>query len=591
MVLGVVLASGFAASGDRTFAAGNAALSLSPSSGTYAVGSTLTVSVTVNSGGGTGINAASGKITFDPTLLSAQSVSKNNSVFNLWVADPAYSNSDGSVTFSGGGTTAYTGTSGVVMSVTFKVLKAGTANLAFASGASVLAADGQGTDVLGTTGTAAFTLGGSAPPSQSSQQSSQSSNQSSGSGGSSQAAAPPPSAFDVSIAIASPTHPDQTKWYANDNPSFTWTLTPDVAGVSTLFGTNSAAYPKRTSEGLISSKQYTGVAEGVSYFIVRFEDSLGDWSDPIVYKVQVDLTPPQAFTVNAQAGAGLSGRTLLAFNATDTVSGIDHYEMTLDNGASSTIALTDVQGGIYTAPPILPGAHTVVIRAVDKAGNYADAHTQFVISGIATPTITNFPATVIEKSPIVLEGTADSGANVTVDVSDSENKVVAEGKMVADQTGHWLYAIEGGLTYGTYGLGVSMITTQGATASSTANQHIDVLLAPFLDRFGWIIIVLLLSAIAGLITFGFYKKKILDMQFSLARRETKDVADKTKAVFEALREEVEENVSHMEGGAAQAQGETKLEPEHVLDAMRNALTVSESTIQKEVDDVERALNE
>ena len=58
-----------------------------------------------------------------------------------------------------------------------------------------------------------------------------------------------------------------------------------------------------------------------------------------------------------------------------------------------------------------------------------------------------------------------------------------------------------------------------------------------------------------------------------------------------MREEVDEKISHMEGGAAQAQGEDKLEPENVLDAVRNALVISETTIQKEIEDVDKALNE
>ncbi len=566
--------------------AAGATLSFGPSSGAEAVGSTFTVKVLLDSGGGTGVNAADGKISFDPSLLNVQSASKDGSIFNLWVTDPTYSNSDGTVTFSGGGTNAYTGSAGTVMSVTFKALKAGTASLKFAS-ASALAADGQGTNVLGGTGTASFTLGGagSASSPATSPASTPSGDQSSAGGSASVAATP----FIVTIAVASPTHADQQKWYANDAPNFTWQLTSDVAGVSTAFDKNPATYPKRSSEGLISSKQYSGIAEGVWYFHVRFEDSLGNWSDPVHYRVQIDLTPPQAFTVNAQPGGGLSGRTLLAFNATDTVSGVDHYEATFDGTSSTTVALSDIQNGVYTAQPLLAGKHTVVIRAVDKAGNFAQANASFEIAGIAMPKITNFPATIIEKSPIVLEGIADSNANVTVDILDN-GKVVTEGKMIADQTGHWLFALEGGLSSGKYDLGVSMTTTQGATATSTDKAQIEVIGAPFLDRFGWIIIVLLLSAIGALVSFGFYKKKILDMQWAHTKRENDDVRQKTRAVFEALREEVEEKVSRMEGGAAQAQGEAKLEPENVLDALRNALTVSETTIQKEVDDVDKALN-
>jgi hypothetical protein len=250
-----------------------------------------------------------------------------------------------------------------------------------------------------------------------------------------------------------------------------------------------------------------------------------------------------------------------------------------------------MQSGVYTAPPLLPGDHTVSVFAVDKAGNTTEADGQFEISGIGSPNVTNFPAAVIEETPVVIEGVADSGSNVTVDIDDSTGKVVSEGKMVADTTGHWLYAVESGLSTGRYIIGVSMLTTQGAFASSTANAAMNVFSAPFLDRFGWALIVLLLSCIAALLTFFFYKKKIINMQLALAKRENEEARQKTKAVFEALREEVDDQVSHMEGGAAQAQGETKLEPENVLDSMRTALAISESTIAKEIDDVDKALAE
>jgi hypothetical protein len=250
-----------------------------------------------------------------------------------------------------------------------------------------------------------------------------------------------------------------------------------------------------------------------------------------------------------------------------------------------------MQDGVYTAPPLLPGKHLVTVRALDRAGNFTESSAEFDIQGVAMPSITNFPATVIEKSPIVLEGTADNGANVTVDINDASSKVVSEGKMIADTTGHWLYAVEGGLPSGNYTLGVSMVTLQGASVSSTAKSIMNVISAPFLDRFGLALIVFLLACIGALITFGYYKKKILAMQLSLAKRENEEAREKTKAVFEALREEVDDQINHMEGGAAQAQGEAKLEPENVLDAMRNALVVSETTIQKEIDDVDKALME
>ena len=56
------------------------------------------------------------------------------------------------------------------------------------------------------------------------------------------------------------------------------------------------------------------------------------------------------------------------FNATDTVSGIDHYVAIYDGVASSTIALSDLQNGVYTAPPLLAGKHIVEIERVRQSG-------------------------------------------------------------------------------------------------------------------------------------------------------------------------------------------------------------------------------
>ena len=311
-------------------AAGAAQISISPATGSYAPGKTFVATVMLNSGGGVGVNAADGHLSFDPTLLAVQSISKGNSVFNLWTSNPAFSNTAGTIDYSGGSNDAYTGSAGDVMEITFKAVAAGSAEVKFIS-ATALAADGQGTDVFGGSTGATYTIGGSAAPSTprpapapapSPSQSSGASGSGSGGGG---------SAFTTAIAVTSPTHPIQTQWYSNNTPNFTWTLTPDVAGVSVAFDQNPTTYPKKSSAGLISSKQYSNVAEGRWYFHARFEDAVGEWSDPINFQVNIDITPPLQFTVTALAGAGISGRTEVMFTATDTVSGLDSYMFNSDS--------------------------------------------------------------------------------------------------------------------------------------------------------------------------------------------------------------------------------------------------------------------
>ena len=122
-----------------------ASLSLSPATGVYTTGQTFTTRVIVNTNNAS-VNAADGTIKFSPNELSVVSVSKG-SVFNLWTAEPSFSNSAGTISFSGGTPSGYKGGAGTVLNVTFRTKGAGTSKVNFTNG-SVLAADGLGTNVL-----------------------------------------------------------------------------------------------------------------------------------------------------------------------------------------------------------------------------------------------------------------------------------------------------------------------------------------------------------------------------------------------------------------------------------------------------------
>ncbi|MDQ5939021.1 MAG: hypothetical protein QG642_711, partial [Patescibacteria group bacterium] len=127
-----------------------------PGSKTVNVGDIIKVSVVVNTSG-EAINNAEANISFPAEMLDVASISKG-SVFSLWVEEPSFSNSAGTVSFNGGiPTPGYNGSAGTLLSITFRAKKAGTASVYFSSGA-VRANDGIGTDVLNGMGQASFTL-------------------------------------------------------------------------------------------------------------------------------------------------------------------------------------------------------------------------------------------------------------------------------------------------------------------------------------------------------------------------------------------------------------------------------------------------
>ena len=110
-----------------------ASLYFSPSSGNFSVGDIISTSVFVNTEG-VAINNADAVINFPTDLLEVISVNKSGSIFSLWVEEPSFSNSAGTISFNGGlPTPGVTGTAGEALNTVFRVSSAGSASVVFSS--------------------------------------------------------------------------------------------------------------------------------------------------------------------------------------------------------------------------------------------------------------------------------------------------------------------------------------------------------------------------------------------------------------------------------------------------------------------------
>lgn len=137
-------------------------LFLSPARATSAVGQTLSVKVFVSSPS-QAVNAFSSTIKFPTDKLKVDSISKAGSILTLWVEEPAFSNTDGTIKFEGViPNPGYTGSSGTLVTINFRPLTTGTAEVKF-SGGAVLANDGNGTNILRNSIGAVFEINEAAP--------------------------------------------------------------------------------------------------------------------------------------------------------------------------------------------------------------------------------------------------------------------------------------------------------------------------------------------------------------------------------------------------------------------------------------------
>ncbi len=132
----------------------SASFSIFPSSGSFSAGERFVANISLTSD--VSMNAASASISFPADVLSVESIQKG-SVLNFWVVEPSFSNTSGRITFEGVSLSGFQGTNGSVVTVAFRAKKAGVALVAVELN-QILANDGLGTDITGTSQAAQYSI-------------------------------------------------------------------------------------------------------------------------------------------------------------------------------------------------------------------------------------------------------------------------------------------------------------------------------------------------------------------------------------------------------------------------------------------------
>ncbi len=328
-----------------------AELQFSPTTGTVAIDDEILISVKVVPGGAD-VNAADGTVSFDSTLLSVASISKDGSAFSLWTAEPSFSNSAGTVTFSGGTPSAFKNTATVV-TIKFKGKKVGSAKVSFSKG-SVLAADGKGTDVYKTGGEATIEVKEAAPAAVAEEPAGEE-------GG------------DVSVVpiepkIVSKIHAKPEQWYATSTADFSWKNPIDVTGVRILFSDKEDAVPSINLKVTDVTHIETDIADGTWFFFVQIKNEFG-WGAIGKKKILVDTTPPLEFDFKLNEDGEVPR---LVFAAEDKTSGVDRYEIISGSSTLATLRVSDLTEGGAPLPAQAGGITMLAMRAYDKAGNFTE---------------------------------------------------------------------------------------------------------------------------------------------------------------------------------------------------------------------------
>lgn len=420
-----------------------ATLSFSPVSGEYAVGKTLSVSVYVGSAD-QAMNATSGIISFPQDKLEVTSLSKTGSIFTLWVQEPLFSNSAGTINFEGIVLNpGFTGATGKVITINFKIKTAGVALLNFSSG-SALANDGKGTNILASLGNAQFSLGGAAPTIPESTTPSISSGA--------------PSAPQIS----SPTHPDPNKWYAKKDAKFTWPVPAGITGVRLLVGKIPRAIPTVTYAPAISEKEITNLTDGIWYFNVQLRNASG-WGEISHFRFQIDTQSPKPFIIKFIDGNETKNpRPTVVFDTTDSLSGINYYKIKIGEGDFFSVAPEIVKANPYTLPLQNPGKRNILVQAFDKAENYSVNTEEFTIEPLQAPVFTEYPKELQSDEILKVSGESKYPNSQIIIWLQREKDDQKSFTVQSDQNGKFTFTADEKLRDGIYQLWAEVIDSRGA---------------------------------------------------------------------------------------------------------------------------------
>ncbi len=473
-------------------------LLVSPAAGSYSSGQTFTVSIVADPAGDS-VNAVEASLTFDKTKLSVVNVSKTGSAFSLWTTEPTFSNTAGTISFGGGSPTPFKIRS-TLMSVTFRTLAEGAGAVSFGT-ASVLAADGRGTDVLKSKVGGNFTIAAATTPTPKPEEPTPKPDEPAQKPEDNNAAiafGDPPRAPEVGSVVFL----DPDVWYNKTEGVFTWDLPFDVNGLAAEISTSSTNDPKTIINPPV--KDFTvskaNLIDGIQYLSVKFKNQVG-WGAVTNRKILVDTAPPEKFTINIQAGTTPSAFPLLIFEAKDVTSGIDHYELIIADKEPVLVSPDEAKLG-YLLKELEDGTYTVKVTAFDKAGNKYESTTPLLLT-----------AGWIKPSETALE------------------------------TSLWSFI-------------------------NAVNVFIALLILTVLFQFGYLI----------------YERKQYGKKEEKLRKETREIQDQMEKIFSALRDEIYDQINNI---TKRPRLSTK--EKEAVEGLNQALEVSETLIEKEINDVKKIL--
>jgi hypothetical protein len=459
----------------------------------------------------------------------------------------------------------FSGASGKVITVTFKAKQAGNININVKSG-SVLANDGNATNVTGTLGSA-FVIVTEAQETPEPQ------------------VVVTPTSDTLIPAITSPTHPSSDKWYKSREATFEWTVPPQVTAVRTLYNEKDNSTPSKVYDPPVPNRSFVADQDGVMYMHVQFRNGT-TWGPVAHFKFQIDTQAPESLAASFPDGVVTTNTTpAIQILTEDSLSGVDYITMSVDGGEATKYQVEPTH--LYRLSRQISGKHTVVISSVDKAGNTSTVSIDFTIQALTVPTITEYTKNVTFENTLKVAGATYPSSTVEVALLDKDGNIETE-TTTSDEAGVFHLTWSKHLDRGVYELKARVVDSKGSASDYTNNKAIIVDYVPLVKMgifvMNWLSVVLILVIASFCIVATFWYSLV---QFSRFRRKVRRTIDEVENTLRtnviALRRDTEE--FHTILVKAEKKRELTKEEQTILKKFKKRLEITEKEIDKKLEQI------
>jgi hypothetical protein len=164
---------------------------------------------------------------------------------------------------------------------------------------------------------------------------------------------------------------------------------------------------------LFASGSHTLTARGI--------DDVGNQAEASI-TILFDHVPPALSITSPSSGAIVSGTITVTVDANDPISGVASVSLYLNNQPHSTLNQPPYSFSVDTSE-LAPGSHTLTARAIDNAGNQAEASITVSVSHFRAEIISPANGATVNKSAALVQGRIyNSGGEIGVVI----NGVLAE---------------------------------------------------------------------------------------------------------------------------------------------------------------------